>query len=282
MKPLKAIIKATALSIISEPLSLLLLLSALLVSTLAPAFHYHQFGEPTRMAKDAGVSSLVVFAIIFAAFGAIKTFRRELESGTAALALSHAVSRGGFFVAKTLGVMFALCLFVIAVSANSVTIVNGAAIGGKLAASNGDIARLYGPSFLLAVGVFLLPSILAAIMNRFAGFRFCLTAFLLTVLFAGASMSFRFDSKLAGEICLLDFLSATPSFIVAASASAYAARFRFNVASLLTIVTVGLMCPIMINYTRAVSPILALTAATGLIGFFLIGGAEAFKERDLI
>lgn len=234
------------------------------------------------MAKDAGVSSLVVFAIIFAATGAIKTFRREIESGTAALALSHAVSRGGFFVAKTIGVMLALLLFVITVSANSVTIVNGASIGGKLAASNGDIARLYGPSFLIAVGVFLLPSIFAAIMNRFAKFRFCLTAFWLTVLLSCASAMFHFNLKLAGEICSLDFLSAMPSFIIAASASAYAARFRFNMASLLTIVTIGLMCPIMINYTRTTSPLSASIAAIMLIGAFLIGGAEAFKERDLI
>lgn len=282
MKPIKAIIKATAFSIISEPLSLLLLLTALLVSTLAPAFHYHQFGDPTRMAKDAGVSSLVVFALIFAATGAIKTFRREIESGTAALALSHAVSRRGFFVAKALGVMGALSLFVLAVSANSVAIVNGASIGGKLAASNGDIARLYGPSFLIAVGVFLLPSIIAAILNRFARFRFCLTAFLLMVLFSCGSTMFRFDSKLASEIFSLDLLSATPSFIIAAAASAYASRFRINVASLLTMVTIGLMCPIMINYTRATSPLISSIAAISLIGFFLIVGAEAFKERDLI
>lgn len=282
MKPVKAIIKATALSIISEPLSLLLLLTALLVSTLAPAFHYHQFGDPTRMAKDAGISSLVVFALIFAATGAIKTFRREIESGTAALALSHAVSRRGFFVAKAFGVMGALSLFVLAVSANSVAIVNGASIGGKLAASNGDIARLYGPSFLIAVGVFLLPSIIAAILNRFARFRFCLTAFLLMVLFSCGSTMFRFDSKLASEIFSLDLLSATPSFIIAAAASAYASRFRINVASLLTMVTIGLMCPIMINYTQATSPLMSSIAAISLIGFFLIVGAEAFKERDLI
>lgn len=282
MKPLKAIIKATALSIIAEPLSLLLLLSALLVSTLAPAFHYHQFGDPTRMAKDAGVSSIVVFALIFAATGAIKAFRCEIERGTAALVLSHAVSRGGFFVAKTIGVMVALFFFVLAVSANSVAIVKGADIGGKLASCNGDIARLYGPSFLIAVGVFLLPSIIAAILNRFARFRFCLTAFSLMVLFSCASISFRFDSELAAEIFALDFLSATPSFIIAAAASAYACRFRFNVASLLTALTVGLMCPIMISYTRTTSPLMASMAAIMLIAAFITGGTEAFKERDLV
>lgn len=282
MKPLSAIIKATALSIISEPLSLLLLLTSLLVSTLAPAFHYHQFGDPTRMAKDAGVSSLVVLAILFATASAIKTFRAEIESGTAALALAHAVSWRGFFIAKTIGVMVALFLFVLAVSANSLSIVNGAAIGGKIAARNGDIARLYGPSLAIAVGVFLAPPILAAALNRFARFRFCLTAFLLMVLASCCSVFFCFDSKLTGEIFLLDFLSATPSFILAAAASAYAARFRINIASLLTIVTIAIMCPIMVNYTSATSPLIAFAAAVMLICAFVIGGAEAFRERDLI
>ena len=50
-----AIAKATALEIFSEPLSLLLLLSALALVILAPALHYPQFGEPTRLARDAGL-----------------------------------------------------------------------------------------------------------------------------------------------------------------------------------------------------------------------------------
>lgn len=282
MKPINAIIKATALSIISEPLSLLLLISALLVSTLAPAFHYHQFGEPTRMARDAGVSALVVFGIIFAASGAIRTFRREIESGTAALALSHAVSRRGFFIAKTIGVMFALLLFGLTVIFNSITIVNGAGIGGKLAATNGDIARLYGPSFLLGVAVFLLPSIFAAVLNRFAHFRFCLTAFVLTFIGSLMTISFRFDPMSAIGVARLDFLSLMPSFIIAAASSAYAARFRFNFASMLTILTTALICPIMINYTSAKSSLSAFLAALPLIAAFVIGGAETFKERDLI
>lgn len=282
MKPIKAIIKATALSIVSEPLSLLLLLAALLVSTLAPAFHYHQFGEPTRMAKDAGVSALVVFGLVFAAVGAIKSFRREIESGTAALALSHAVSRSGFFVAKTLGVMAALFAFVLAITFNSIAIVNGADIGGKFAAQSGDVARLYGPSFLMGVAVFLLPSIVAAILNRFFRFRFCLTAFLLTVIAALGSVAYRFDSSLVKDVAELDSLSACPAFILASFASAFAARFRFNTASLLTVASIFLLSPIMINYTRPSSPIMALVAAVMLIVGSLIGGAVAFKERDLI
>lgn len=282
MKPIKAIIKATALSIISEPLSLLLLLSALLVSTLAPAFHYHQFGDPTRMARDAGVSALVVFGSLFAATGAIKTFRREIESGTAALALSHAVTRKAYFVAKCIGVFVALTLFVIAVLANSITIVNGSAIGAKIASSSGDIARLYGPSFLIGIAIFLLPVIFAAFLNRFASFRFCFTAFMLTITAAIGSVFYRFDLKIFNEVASLDLLSCMPSFIVASAASTFAALFRFNVASLLTALSVALICPIMINFTQASAPLSATLGATLIIASLLIMGATFFKERDLI
>lgn len=282
MKPIKAIIKATALSIISEPLSLLLLISGLVVSTLAPAFHYHQFGDPTRMAKDAGVSAIIIFGFVFASAGAIKSFRREIESGTAALALSHAVSRTGFFVAKSIGIMLALALFVVGLIANSITIVNGAFIGGKMAAHSGDVARLYGPSFLLGIALILFPAIFAAFLNRFARFRFCLTAFIFTIIASLGTLVFRFDSALVKEVVALDVLSACPAFIVASAASAFAARFRFNVASLLTVLTIMLLCPIMINYTQASSPLTALIAAMTIMLAFLIGGAEAFKERDLI
>lgn len=234
------------------------------------------------MAKDAGISAIVVFGCIFAAVNSIKAFRREIESGTAALALSHAVSREGFFIAKTLGVMLALFAFVSALVANSIVIVNGAAIGGKLAASSGDIARLYGPSFLIGVAIFLLPSIIAAALNRFARFRFCLTAFILTLVASLISMAFRFDLKLVMQVSAMDFLSSIPTFVLAAAASAFAARFRHNVAGLCTVAAAMLLCPIMINYTRATSPGTALIAALSLIAALIVGGSALFKERDLI
>ena len=67
-----SIVKATAFEIISEPLSLLILLAALVLTVLAPAFHYHQFGEATRMARDAGLSSVLMGGLVIAVFGTIR------------------------------------------------------------------------------------------------------------------------------------------------------------------------------------------------------------------
>ena len=43
-----AIVRAALFEVLSEPLSLLLTLSALLLAIVAPVVHCHNFGEPTR------------------------------------------------------------------------------------------------------------------------------------------------------------------------------------------------------------------------------------------
>ena len=130
---------------LSEPLALLTLLAALAIEVLAPAFHYHQFGEATRMARDAGLSSLFMGGSVFAVFVTIRAFRREIESGTMEMALAHPVSRAGFFLGKALGAVLAYLAFAAVVAATALVMVEGAAVGGAIAKRSGDIARIYGP-----------------------------------------------------------------------------------------------------------------------------------------
>ena len=108
-RQVRAIIKATTLEVVSEPLFFLLTISAVGFLTLASFLHVHQFGEPSRMARDVGFSSVLVFGLIFAVFAAIKSFRREIESGMLQMALSHPIARRTYFLAKTAG-LFASCL----------------------------------------------------------------------------------------------------------------------------------------------------------------------------
>ena len=51
-----AIVRTTALEVCSEPLAFLLTLTALGCAAVLPALHFHQFGDPSRMARDAGLS----------------------------------------------------------------------------------------------------------------------------------------------------------------------------------------------------------------------------------
>ena len=100
---IRAVIKATTLELVSEPLFFLLTVSAVGVLTIASFLHVHQFGEPSRMARDVGLSSVLIFGIVFAVFSAIRVFRREIESGTLQMALSRPISRELFSFPKPRG-----------------------------------------------------------------------------------------------------------------------------------------------------------------------------------
>ena len=132
MKKALSIVKATALEILSEPLTLLVLLTALVLTVMMPALHYHQFGDSTRMARDAGLSALFTCGSVIAVFCTIRTFRREIESGTLEMALAHPISRVAFFLAKTAGALTAYLVFAAIVLFTGLTIVEGASVGGQL------------------------------------------------------------------------------------------------------------------------------------------------------
>ena len=292
MRRFWAIVRATALEMISEPLSLLVLMGALALSTLAPAFHFHQFGEATRMARDAGVSALLVAGSVFAFFATARTFRRELESGTAAVALAISVSRSVFFLAKATGAFLAYALFAAAIAANSLTVTNGAALGGALAERTGDLARLWGPSYALGVAAIVLPVIAAAALNRFARFRFTLSAFSLTVLVALLSAAYRFDVSLASRLVRVWLPLAALPVAVAAATAAVTVRFRPSVANALVAALAVLSLPFVGNHclsdalsrggTVGWGYALAATGVTAVaIAAFLLAGTSFINARDL-
>ena len=248
-----SIIKATALEILSEPLSLLVLLASLVITVLAPAFHYHQFGEATRMARDAGLSSVFTCGTVIAIFGTIRAFRREVESGTMAMALAHPVSRTAFFLAKTGGACAAYLVFAAIVFLTALVIVDGAAIGGVVAAKSGDIARLHGPNFAEGVGVIVLPLVIGAALNRFARFRFVLSSFvlalLLSIVFAGLSIS-RDGAWFLRLLPVAVLIGIFTALLLSASA-AFAVRLKANAAASAAGVVLLVLLPVIGNYYMA-------------------------------
>ena len=244
----RAIVFATALEILGEPLVLLVLVASLAMATLAPAMHYHQFGEPSRMARDAGISALLLGGAVVAYAGTMRTFRRELESGTAQSALAHSVSRTAFFLWKTLGCAVAYLVFAAVVSLVSLTVVRGAEIGGAIAEETGSVARLWGPSFAFAVAAIVLPMGTAAALNRFCRLRFALTANVLSLCVAAAGATYRFDVSLAARLLPVFALAAAPSMVLLAASAAFALRFKSNMASSLAAVAVAVLTPVLGNY----------------------------------
>ena len=243
--------RATALETMSEPLSLLLLLGALVVTPLTSAFHFHQFGDPTRMARDAGLSSLLVFGILFAVTGAVRTVRRELETRTASVALAHPVSRTVFFLGKLAGVALAWVGFAAASACVTLTVVTGAAFGGAIAARTGEVARMWGPSLAAAIAPSVLSLVGAAVLNRFARFRFTLTATMLALALAVLSPLVGFDSGWTVRLMPVLLLAALPGLVFLCAAGAAAVRFRTNAAGALLGVLAAAALPAFANYARS-------------------------------
>ena len=276
--------KMTALEILSEPLSLLLLVAALVVEVMAPAFHYHQFGEPTRMACDAGISALFTCGLMFATFPTIRAFRREVESGTLEMALAHPVTRSVFFVAKAAGALIAYYVFAAIVFATSLVTVAGADIGGRIAARVGGIARLYGPCFAAALAVPVGSLVAGAVLNRFAGARFVPSVFAIALALSGAG-AFLFATPALAERMLG---AAVPVVILAmiplAAAAAFSAWLGANASAAACGIVVAMMLPAFGNYvlSDALSgggslpwSYVAMVAAATVpaVAFFLVLGA---------
>ena len=253
LRRLIPIVKATALEILSEPLSLLVLLAALVLTVLAPAFHYHQFGEATRMARDACLSSVLMGGLVIAVFGTIRAFRREVESGTMAMALAHPVSRTGFFLAKTLGAGAAYLVFASIVFLTALVIVDGAAIGGLIAAKSGDIARIYGPNLAEGVGVIVLPLLVGAALNRFGNVRFVLSSFVLALALSVvfAALSVVRDATVFLRLLPVMALIALFTFVLLVASAAFAVRFKANAAASSAGLVLALLLPAVGNYYLA-------------------------------
>ena len=272
----------------------MVLLTALVITVLAPAFHYHLFGEATRMARDAGLSSVFTCGTVIAIFGTIRAFRREVESGTMAMALAHPVSRAVFLLSKIGGACAAYLVFAAIVFFTALVIVDGAAIGGAFAAKSGDIARLYGPNFAEGVGVIVLPLVIGAVLNRFARFRFVLSSFvlalLLSIAFAGLSVSRdgAWFLRLLPVVALIGIFTV----LLLSSSAAFAVRLKANAAASAAGVVLLVLLPAIGNYYMAEAlskggavPWLyvgcAALAALPAVLFFLLLGIHFINGRDV-
>lgn len=295
MRRILSIAKATAVEILGEPLSLLLLLAATAVAVLSPVFHFHQFGEVTRMSRDAAFSSQFMFGTAFAVFCTIKSVRREIESGTMDMALAHSVSRSEFFVAKCIGAIAAYLLFASVVFFIAVVMVDGAAVGGVIAEKTGDVARIWGVAAAAATAVPVLSLVFSAFANYFARRRFTLMSSLLMAVISSiaavaVSILVRDVShpvRMLPVACLL----IVPAGLNVVCAAAFSMRFKANVAASLTFAAVALSLPFVGNYfmSEALSKggevswgyvALASAAALPALAAFLLGGISFARRGE--
>lgn len=184
MRRFLALARSATLEALAEPLSAVLFLVALLTIHLAPVFHYHQFGEPGRLARECGFSALLVFGLVFATAAAVRVIGGEIASGTAAAALARPVPRPLFFCSKIAGVVFAFGIFSVAVAAATLLATYASSEGAHQATccEDGNASRIWQPGLVAGTCLTLGGFALAAAANRFLRARFCVTAcFLLTL-----------------------------------------------------------------------------------------------------
>ena len=111
LRAVRSVAAATALELASQPETLLLLITGLVLTTLIPLLHFHDFGEPGRIVRDGGLAYQLVIGTVLAAFSVSRSIHAELENGTALAALSKPISRGAFLAGKWLGVMAVILRF---------------------------------------------------------------------------------------------------------------------------------------------------------------------------
>lgn len=287
--------KATALEILSEPLSLLVLLTALTIAVMAPYLHFHQFGEATRMARDAGFSALFTCGGILAVFGTIRTFRREIESGTLAMALVHPITRTEFFLAKTLGALAAYLVFAAIVFQTAAVVVCGAAVGGEIAQRMGGIPRLWGPCFAAGVGVIVLPLAGGAAFNRFGRCRFTLTAFVLALALSALAVVFVLfrQPSLVWRMLPVGLLICIETSVLLGASAAFAVRLKASLAASAAGLVFAALLPVAGNYYLADAltkggsvswgyVALAVVALLPAALLFLLWGIHFINGRDVV
>ena len=261
LRPFLTIAKTTWLEAIQQPVAFLTALASVVLTLMVPIFQFHHFGEEGRLARDSGLSCLLLGGLVLAVGAAGRSVAREIEGGTAAAAIGKPVSRSVFRVAKWVGI-FGVTLF-FGVAQTAATLIaerssSHAVIVGDVPAQMLDVLSL-----LLALGLVALSLLLAAFFNWALRKRFGVMAFaglVLSQLLAVAVTEWKNPfvplnlRVLPAAVLILAVLA-----VFASLAAALAARFRTG--------TILAVC----------TGILLL----GLAGDTLFGTAGAFSLRGI-
>ena len=291
MRRFLAITRTAAIETMSQPLSAILFPVATLAVHLLPAFQYHRFGTPGRLARETGLSALFVFGLLFAVPAAVRAIGRELETGTAAAALALGVSRSLYFVARVVGVLAVFALFLVAVlaasSRSSFSCIKAASIF-----TGEGVTRVWGPAFAVGVSGSILAFAVAAFMNRFMNRRFCLWTCLLAVGFQLPGLA-MLDSPSVVVAAVPAFCALTAACgVYVVMAGALATRLKANgvTACEVAAVAAGFLAPVRFlvpdmrvfwlaeGDTAAAMPV---AAGLCLASLWLLAGCISIERKEL-
>ncbi|MCF7847254.1 MAG: hypothetical protein K9M45_00270 [Kiritimatiellales bacterium] len=106
-----SIARLTALEILRQPITILLLLSCLALISLLPLLITHKLGDSDRIVRDSALAVHFVSGLLLGGFAAASSLAREFRSGTVATILSKPVGRSLFFLSKFVGTAAVVLLF---------------------------------------------------------------------------------------------------------------------------------------------------------------------------
>ncbi len=109
-----ALVRQTALEVLRQPFTLLVLLTVYALMALLPFLINHTLGEGQKLIRDSGLSLIFVSGILLGAYGSCSTLTREIHRGTAAAVLSKPIGRTRFFLAKFGGIAVAMGVYTLA------------------------------------------------------------------------------------------------------------------------------------------------------------------------
>lgn len=172
-----AVARTTYVEAIQQPVAFLLMLAGVTATLLIPVFQFHRFSEDGRLARDGGLSIMLVLGLVIAAGMAGRCLADEITRGTAAAALGKPVHRATFIFAKWLGVCAVVITFWVGTLAATLLAERGSAhfiVKENFAGYASDVISL-----MLGFGAAALSLVIAALLHYFKRQRFgvvaCLT-----------------------------------------------------------------------------------------------------------
>ena len=245
MRRFLAIARTAAIETMSQPLSAILFPVSMLAVHLLPSLQYHRFGAPGRLARETGLSSLLVFGLAFAVPAAVRVIGREIEIGTAAAALALGVSRAQYFTARLTGVLAVFLLFLSGILSATILSSFSCVKASSIFVENG-VVRVWGPAFSAGVSASVAAFGAAAFLNRFANRRFCLWTCILAVVFQLPGLAFLDGfSPLAAHVpSFVSLACACAVYIVMAAALSTRLKANGVSAAVVAAVAAGFLAPV--------------------------------------
>lgn len=111
---ISAIALATSKSEMAQPLFLIATIVGIVFVIFSIWLPYNTFGEDIKMLKDAGLTTILVLAVVVSIWGASNSLSEEIEGRTALTVLSKPIGRRQFVFGKFLGIIWtAAVLFIL-------------------------------------------------------------------------------------------------------------------------------------------------------------------------